>query len=150
MGMTTCEGLVCLADGRITAGDQVSVARKASLHGPADRQVCIMTSGLRSLRDKTIAYFEQEFCGETTTVTAMHEVLALYAQGLRRAGEEDGDALKASALSFDLHAIIAGQMADDQSPTMFLVYPEGNWIELSERASLIGGLVARDRPPDTG
>ncbi len=135
LGIATCEGLICLADGRVTSGDEVSIARKASLHGPAGRQVCVMTSGLRSLRDKTIAYFEQAFCDETAA--DMHAVLAIYAQGLRRAAEEDGDALKASALSFDLHTIIAGQMTDDAQPTLFLVYPEGNWIEVTKRTPYI-------------
>ena len=53
------EGLVCLADGRITSGTQVTNAHKISLHGPEGSQICIMTSGLRSLRDKTLAYFDR-------------------------------------------------------------------------------------------
>ncbi|MCH7710556.1 MAG: peptidase [Proteobacteria bacterium] len=147
LGITVREGLICLADGRVTSGSQVSIVRKVSLHGPADRRVCIMTSGLRSLRDKTIAYFDQEFCRESVTAENMHEVLAIYARSLRRVAEEDRDALEASDLYFDLHGIIAGQIEKDAKPTMFLVYPEGNWIEVTERTPHIAiGATAYGKP----
>ncbi len=42
---------------------------------------------------------------------------------------EDGPSLAASNHSFNLHAIIGGQLAADQSPQLFYVYPEGNWVE---------------------
>ncbi len=147
LGITVREGLICLADGRVTSGSQVSIVRKVSLHGPADRRVCIMTSGLRSLRDKTIAYFDQEFCCESVTAENMHEVLAIYARSLRRVAEEDRDALEASDLSFDLHGIIAGQIGKDAKPAMFLVYPAGNWIEVTKRAPHIAiGATAYGKP----
>ena len=147
LGISVREGLICLADGRVTSGSQVSIVRKVSLHGPADGQVCIMTSGLRSLRDKTIAYFDQELSCESVTAENMHEVLAIYARSLRRVAEEDRDALEASDLHFDLHGIIAGQIEKDAKPTMFLVYPEGNWIEVTERAPHIAiGATAYGKP----
>ena len=33
LGIKVREGLICLSDGRITSGNQVSNARKISLHG---------------------------------------------------------------------------------------------------------------------
>ena len=33
LGMKIAEGLVCLADGRITSGNQVTNAMKLSMHG---------------------------------------------------------------------------------------------------------------------
>ncbi len=147
LGIAVRDGLICLADGRVTSGSQVSIVRKVSLHGPADRRVCIMTSGLRSLRDKTITYFEQEFCRRSVTAASMHEVLALYARSLRRVADEDGKALEASDLYFDLHGIIAGQIEKDAKPTMFLVYPEGNWIEVTERTPHVAiGATAYGKP----
>ena len=38
-----------------------------------------------------------------------------------------------SHLGFDLHALIGGQLADDPEPTIFLIYPVGNWIQIGER-----------------
>ena len=147
LGITVREGLICLADGRVTSGSQVSIVRKVSLHGPADRRVCIMTSGLRSLHDKAIAYFDQEFCRESVTAENMHEVLAIYARSLRRVADEDRDALESSDLYFDLHGIIAGQIEKDAKPTMFLVYPEGNWVEVTERTPHIAiGATAYGKP----
>lgn len=133
LGIAVREGLICLADSRLTSGSQVSIARKVSLHGPDGRQVCIMTSGLRSLRDKTITYFEQEFCSGSASAASMHEVLEIYARSLRRVADEDKESLEASGLFFDLHGIIAGQIEKDLKPIMFRVYPEGNWVEVTKR-----------------
>jgi putative proteasome-type protease len=128
------EGLVCLADGRITSGSQVSVARKATLHGPAGADVLIMTSGLRSLRDKTVAYHDRAMRREHVSGFAcLLDAVDAYAACLRRTAEEDRAALETSRLNFNLNTIIAGQLAEDSAPTAFLVYPEGNWIEVNER-----------------
>ncbi len=129
------EGLVCLADGRITTGSQVSVARKATLHGPEGAQFLIMTSGLRSLRDKTLAYLDRHIRRELDSgaFPGMLEAVDAYAQCLRATAEEDRAALQGSQLAFNLHAIIAGQLGDDPTPMAYLVYPEGNWIEIKDR-----------------
>ncbi len=106
-----------------------------------------MTSGLRSVRDKTIAYFDQEFCSESVTAENMHEVLTIYARSLRRVAEEDRDALEASDLYFDLLGIIAGQIGKVAKPAMFLVYPAGNWIEVTKRTPHIAiGATAYGKP----
>ena len=147
LGIKLREGLICLSDGRITSGGQVSIARKVSLHGPVDQQVCVMTSGLRSLRDKTIAYFEQDFSEESLTAENMIEVVDIYTSSLRRVAEEDQNALQSSQLSFDLNAIISGQIGDDPEPSMFLIYPEGNWVEVTERTPYISiGATAYGKP----
>jgi putative proteasome-type protease len=128
------EGLVCLADGRITSGNQVSVARKATLHGPAGAEVVIMTSGLRSLRDKTIAYFDRQARqAHREGFASMLDAVSAYAACLRRTAEEDRAALESSRLTFNLNTIIAGRLAEDETPSAFQVYPEGNWIEINER-----------------
>lgn len=134
LGIKVREGLVCLSDGRITSGNQVTNAYKSSLHGPAGAEFCIMTSGLRSLRDKTIAYLERDM--RRSRPNGYASVLAAvdgYCACLRRVAEEDRGALAESKLTFNLNAIIAGQLGDDPEPAVFLVYPEGNWIELNER-----------------
>jgi putative proteasome-type protease len=47
------DGIVALADCRLTSGTQVTVGRKITLHGQNHR-FFIATSGLRSLRDKCV------------------------------------------------------------------------------------------------
>ena len=43
---------------------------------------------------------------------------------------EDGPALQAGDFRFNIYSLIGGQMAGDSAHRLFLVYPEGNWIEI--------------------
>jgi putative proteasome-type protease len=148
LGIKVSEGLVLLADGRITAGTQVSNARKATLHGPEGARVAIMTSGLRSLRDKTLAYLDrQQRHDRKHGFGSMLEAVAAYCAALREVAEEDREALERSELSFNLHGILAGCLADDPEPSMYLVYPEGNWIEVDARTPYLSiGATAYGKP----
>ncbi len=153
LGIKVEEGLVLLADGRITVGQQVSNARKATLHGPAEgdgrgAQVAIMTSGLRSLRDKTLAYFDRDQRRDHKHgFASMLEAVSVYGAALRVVAEEDREALERSELTFNLHAILAGHLPDDPEPAMFLVYPEGNWIEVDARTPYLSiGATAYGKP----
>ncbi|KZD04277.1 peptidase [Oceanibaculum pacificum] len=134
LGIAIEEGLIALSDGRITSGTEVTHAKKQMLLGPPGAQFVIMTSGLRSLRDKTLAYLKRAMMSEQDEgYRSMLDAVAGYAACLRRVAEEDREALETSQLSFNLHAIICGQLTQDREPEMFLVYPEGNWIGLEQR-----------------
>lgn len=134
LGIRVKGGLVCLADGRLTSGMQAHSAGKVSMHQIGSREICIMTSGLRSIRDKTLAYFD-DLCakGDAQDQTRLRDVLKFYTQALRQVAAEDWDALQRSNLRFDLHALIGGKLEKDENPCMYLVYPEGNWVEMNER-----------------
>ncbi len=54
----------------------------------------------------------------------------LYAQQVRRVSEEDGEALRNAELKFNAYSLIGGQMSGDSSHKLYLVYPEGNWVEI--------------------
>ncbi|WP_282607371.1 hypothetical protein [Pelagibius sp. Alg239-R121] len=156
------EGLLLLADGRITSGNQVTNASKVSLHGPApdvaandsgaarahDQFFGVMTSGLRSLRDKTLAYLDRDLRSpDGPTASSMLEAVDLYCKSLRQVAEEDRTAISESELSFNLHAIVSGQLANDPEPTAYLVYPEGNWIEIGKRTPYLSiGSTAYGKP----
>ena len=61
LGITVEQGLVAIADARVVAGNETLVARKtASYQGPGFA-FFVMNSGLRSLRDKILLYFEEAF-----------------------------------------------------------------------------------------
>jgi len=130
----------------------VSNARKATLHGPdggrGATQVAIMTSGLRSLRDKTLAYFDRDQRKRAKHGFAgMLDAVGAYCAALRQVADEDRDALERSELNFNLHGILAGCLPDDPQPTMFLVYPEGNWIEVDARTPYLSiGATAYGKP----
>ncbi len=134
LGIRTSEGLIALADGRVTSGSQIAVARKVTMMGAGPHRFFLMTSGLRSVRDKLVAYLRREIeLQSSKTFGSMFEAVAAFANCLRMVAEEDREALAASDLSFNLHAILGGQLAGDPEPTMYLVYPEGNWIEVGKR-----------------
>ncbi|MEX0759610.1 MAG: peptidase [Tistlia sp.] len=148
LGLLVTEGLVLLADGRITAGSQVSNARKATRHGPEGAQIAIMTSGLRSLRDKTLAFFDRTQRKRFPNGHgSMLEAIDSYCQSLREVEEQDRGALEKSDLHFNLHAIVAGQLEDDPEPALFLIYPEANWIAVDRRTPYLSiGSVAYGKP----
>jgi putative proteasome-type protease len=156
------EGLLLLADGRITSGNQVTNANKVSLHGPAPKPAAndlaaagspvqdfgVMTSGLRSLRDKTLAYLDRDLrSSRGGEVRCMLDAVGLYCKCLRQVAKEDHSAITKSELTFNLHAIIAGRLQGDKEPTAYLVYPEGNWIEIGQRTPYLAiGSTAYGKP----
>ena len=130
LGITVEQGLVGIADTRVVAGNECLVARKtASYQGPGF-SFFVMTSGLRSLRDKILLYFEEAFARETLTRDRLFKVVNLYSQQVRRVAQEDAEALQRAELRFNSHALIGGQMAGDSVHRLYLVYPEGNWVEI--------------------
>ncbi len=134
LGIKIKDGLIALADGRITSGTQLSAAQKLIMMESQGRRFFIMTSGLRSVRDKTLAYLRRTLTQERAEgFPTMLEAVTCFSQRLRQVAKEDREALEASKLTFNLHAIIGGQLPGDSEPYMYLVYPEGNWIEVDER-----------------
>jgi putative proteasome-type protease len=130
LGITVEQGLVAIADARVVAGNETLVAKKtASYQGPGFA-FFVMNSGLRSLRDKILLYFEEAFARESAGRDRLYKVVNLYAQQVRRVAQEDGAALERAELKFNAHSLIGGQMAGDSAHRLFLVYPEGNWVEV--------------------
>ena len=56
---------------------------------------------------------------------------------MKRAAEEDKESLEKAGFKFNLNTIIGGQLADDDEHKLFLLYPEGNWVELGEGAPFV-------------
>ena len=134
LGIKIKDGLIGLADGRITSGTQLSAAQKLIMMETQGCKFFIMTSGLRSVRDKTLAYLRRRLSHERTEgFSTMLEAVNEFSRCLRLVQKEDREALESSKLTFNLHAILGGQLSADREPYMFLVYPEGNWIEVDER-----------------
>lgn len=130
LGMKCQDGLLAIADTRITSGNEISVAKKVSVHQIARHSMFILTSGLRSLRDKSITYFEQRLSQDEAALQQMYQAANAFSDDVRKVRTEDAQWLASSGLSFDLHCIIGGQLEQDNEPHMFLVYPEGNWVEV--------------------
>ncbi|MEX2374227.1 MAG: peptidase [Dehalococcoidia bacterium] len=129
LGMRCADGLIAIADTRITSGTEMSSARKISIHQYDQHSVFIMTSGLRSIRDKAITYFEERLKNEDN-LDRMYKAANVLSEEIRRVRVEDMDWLNQGGLHFDLHCILGGQLSGDETPHMYLIYPEGNWVEV--------------------
>jgi putative proteasome-type protease len=130
LGMKCREGLLAIADTRITSGTELSTAKKISIHTYEQHSMFILTSGLRSIRDKAITYFEERLVGEGERLTKMYQAANALSEEIRRVRREDGEWLAGDGLFFDLHCIFGGQLEDDTEARLYLIYPEGNWVEV--------------------
>ncbi len=132
LGVKLKDGLLAIADTRITSGTDTTSAKKIFVHQSEHGSLFLMTSGLRSVRDKAVTYFKEVLKEETVVYNQMYEAVNAFGLQLRKVADEDKSALKASGMSFNLHTIVGGQLKGDAEPKMFLLYPEGNWIELTD------------------
>jgi putative proteasome-type protease len=94
-----------------------------------------MSSGLRSIRDKAIVYFREQI--EREEFNKLYKAVNAFGEQVRRVAEEDKVFLEKSGFKFDLHTIIGGQLKDDEEHRLFLLYPEGNWVELGHGAPFV-------------
>ena len=130
LGINVHDGLVGIADTRIVAGRESLVAKKVATYEGPGFSFFVMNSGLRSLRDKVLLYFEEAYAKQISARERLFKIVNLYSAQVRRLAEEDGKALLESDLRFNIHTLIGGQMAADSQHRLFLVYPEGNWVEI--------------------
>lgn len=135
LGIKVKEGLIAIADTRITSGTDTTVKKKIFTAQKDKYSLFIMTSGLRSIRDKAIVYFQEIMDAEEHN--KMYKAVNAFGQQLRRVAEEDKVFLEKSNFRFDLHTIIGGQLKDDEDHKLFLLYPEGNWVELGQGAPYV-------------
>jgi putative proteasome-type protease len=131
--MSVEEGLVGIADTMITVGNETITARKVKTFAIANGQFFLMTSGLRSVRDKTLTYFEESVDQKILDeCDRLYKVVNELSGSLRRVAAEDKTALNESGLDFDIHALVGGRMSGDKKHKLYLVYPEGNWVEIGQ------------------
>lgn len=130
LGIMVEDGLVGLADTRITAGNEMTTAQKLSSYETDDGAVFFMTSGLRSVRDKVATYFE-EALENGPPLDKLYKAVNLFADLIRKVAREDKEYLCASGLQFNIHAIMGGQFKGDRTHKLYLIYPQGNWVEIT-------------------
>lgn len=130
IGIKTHEGLVGIADTRITTGTERITARKVSIHQHGNHSMFLMTSGLRSARDKALTYFEEVIEESDETYDKLYKAVNAFADQVRRVAKEDKDALAETGLTFNLYSIVGGQLENDAEHKLYLLYPQGNWVEV--------------------
>jgi putative proteasome-type protease len=125
-------GLIGIADTRITSGYEAITAKKVSIFHADRSAMFLMTSGLRSVRDKALTYFEEFIGNQGEPFDRLYQAVNAFAGQIRQVAEEDQAALARSGLNFDIHCLIGGQMAKDVEPKLYLLYPQGNWVEVAK------------------
>lgn len=130
LGISVRDGLVGIADTRVISGNENISARKLSTFQQGADTFFLMTSGLRSIRDKTVTYLEEELRAREEPYNRLFKAANALASSLRRVAAEDGEALEKSGLTFNMYALLGGQLADDAEPKLYLIYPQANWVEV--------------------
>lgn len=126
---------MAIADTRITSGTDTTIKKKITIEQKDKFSLFIMTSGLRSARDKAIVYFNELL--ETKEFNKMYKAVNAFGEQVKRVIAEDKASLEAAGFRFDLNTIIGGQLKDDDEHKLFLLYPEGNWVELGQGAPYV-------------
>jgi len=125
------QGILALADTEIVKGNERVTRSKLTVDPNANQTWWLMTSGLRSIRDKAVTYLHQDLSNETNQDKQLFELANRFGNTLRRVRKEDGESLSMGGLAFNTHTILGGQLRGDPQPKLFYIYPEGNWIEAS-------------------
>ncbi len=132
MGIKVKSGIVGLSDTRITSGNETTMAKKVYTINKDQHSFFIMTSGLRSVRDKALTYFKEIIDADDEKFNKLYKAVNAFAIQVKKAAQEDKQSLKEAGLSFNLFALVGGQLQDDDEHKIYLLYPEGNWVEISE------------------
>ncbi len=132
VGMKVKGGLIGIADTLVTSGSECITARKVTIHQHGNHSMFLMTSGLRSLRDKALTYFSEVLEESDENFDKLYKAVNAFATMVRRVADEDKKALAESGLQFNLYSIIGGQLERDKEHKLYLLYPQGNWVEVGQ------------------
>lgn len=136
IGIRVNAGLVVLSDTRVVKGSETSRKSKLSTMTDGRSEAVVMTSGLRSVRDKVVARLEDRLAAGTE-FDRFHQFATTYGDELRAVRAEDEAALADGGLTFNSNAILAGKFPNDSDPVLMHIYPEGNWVEATDDAPYI-------------
>jgi len=139
VGMRLNNGLVFMSDTRTSAGiDNFAVTNKMfTWEVPGERKLTIMTAGNLATTQALISLLE-----ERVKVTSERDPSILYQATMFQVAQLVGNTLKEvistssmsgqmSSAQFGASVILGGQIGEGR-PTIFLIYPEGNFIEITD------------------
>ncbi|MBM3262506.1 MAG: peptidase [candidate division Zixibacteria bacterium] len=131
LGIKVKDGLIGMADTRLISGTERSTARKVTIHQYGRHSLFLMTSGLRSVRDKALTYFEEMMEEQEQTFDRLYKAVNAFGEQVRRVAREDKLALEESGLGFNLFSLIGGQLERDSEHKLYMLYPQANWVEIN-------------------
>ncbi len=139
VAMRLNSGLIFMSDTRTNAGiDNVSVFRKMfSWSVPDERFITILTAGNLATTQALISLLEERTRTSADRDPELLSVPTMF-QAARLVGETLKSVIQSQAMTgqeadskFDATIIIGGQI-NGSAPRLFMVYPEGNFVEASE------------------
>jgi len=139
VGMKLERGLVFMSDTRTNAGvDNISVFKKMhSWEVPGERVITLMSAGNLATTQSVVSMLEErskapsERNPSILEAPSMFQIARMVARTLRDViSEHDSGGMQASS-TFNATLILGGQI-DDSAPRLFLIYPEGNFIEAGD------------------
>jgi len=140
VGLLLNEGMVCLSDTRTNAGlDNIATYRKMfHFVDEGERVITIMTAGSLSVTQTTIARLREAVddadATEATSIMkapTLLKVASIIGETLAAVRLEVNEKLSAAQASASASMIMAGQRKGG-AMRLFLIYPEGNFIEATE------------------
>ncbi|MDW3222024.1 MAG: peptidase [Paracoccaceae bacterium] len=139
VGMRINKGLLFMSDTRTSAGvDNFSVSRKMfTWTVPGERRITVMTAGNLATTQSLISLLEERSKSaedrdpSILREATMFQVARLVGTTLKEVIASSDPSGQSSADQFRASIIVGGQILGGQS-TIFLIYPEGNFIELTE------------------
>lgn len=141
VGLMLRAGMVLLSDTRTNAGlDNISTYRKMfTFEQPGERVIAILTAGSLSVTQTTLARLQEAIDdpenenGSILTAPNMLQVAEMIGNALASVRKDIDTRMQAQAAKVATSAsmIVAGQRKGGDM-RMFLIYPEGNFIEATE------------------
>jgi len=132
-------GLVFMSDTRTSAGvDNFAVSKKMfTWQVPDERAITIMTAGNLATTQSLISLLEERSVSEENRDPSilrqptMFQVARLVGDTLREVIADSSPSGQTSMDQFGASIIVGGQIKGSK-PTIFMIYPEGNFIEITD------------------
>ncbi|MBS0126162.1 proteasome-type protease [Thetidibacter halocola] len=139
VGVALDRGLVFMSDTRTNAGvDNISTFRKMfTWEKPGERVMCLMTAGNLATTQSVVSLLDERTKAANQrdpsilAVPSMFQAARLVAETLREVIDRHADTGQRADTTFNATILLGGQVAGGP-PRLFLIYPEGNFIEAGE------------------
>lgn len=137
LGIVTRAGLVMASDSRTNAGyDQVNICRKMyTFVTPGEHVYVVLASGNLSLTQSVITLLRRDFDAGFGLARApsLYDAARIVGEQVRRVDAMDRPALEKDDFKFNINILLGGQVAGHK-PGLFLVYPQGNFVQATEES----------------
>ncbi|MCR9126197.1 MAG: proteasome-type protease [Rhodobacteraceae bacterium] len=139
VGMRLERGLVFMSDTRTNAGlDNIATARKMhTWQTPGERVITMMTAGNLATTQAVVGILDERTKAPADRAPSILEAPSMFqvarevGRTLREVINDNVTAGPEAAAAFGATMIVGGQIAGSP-PRLFLIYPEGNFIEASD------------------